>query len=326
MRFFSTTLVAAALGIALSLTGERASASDFPNRPIRLVVGFAAGGSTDVTGRAVASELQAILGQPVAVENKPGAGTMIAADTVKRAPPDGYTLMYASPSTIVAPLMQKNATFDMARDLVTVGVVTTQPMGILVTPELGIRSLTQLVEFARANPGRINFASTGNGTSEHLLIEAISDRLGIKFTHVPYKGSGQVLVDLIAGRVHMTVNSLFGPTLDSVRSGKLYLVGLTSAGREATYPDVQTLRDVGVQDFSFHSWGAVLAPAGTPSAVVEKINLAIQKIAADGKFQKAVAAQAMTVRNWSVEESKAFMDKQTTFFVDAVKKSNPSMD
>jgi tripartite-type tricarboxylate transporter receptor subunit TctC len=303
-----------------------ASAETYPSHPIRLIVGFAPGGSTDVLARAVGQELSARLGQPVVVENRPGAGTLIAAEAVSKASPDGYTLMYGTPSTLIAPLVQQKSTFQIPRDLVPISIVTTQPMGIMVAPDIGIDSMQGLVRFAKANPGKINFASSGNGTSEHLIVEALSSKLGIQLTHVPYKGASPALNDLLTGRVHLMVNSLYGAPLEHVKTGKIRLIALTGSERNPFFPTTPSMKDVGIADFSFHSWSGVFAPPGTPAPVIDILVRALKDIERDGKLQKSIEGQAMTVKASSPPEAREFVSAQAAFFSDVISTTNIRLD
>jgi tripartite-type tricarboxylate transporter receptor subunit TctC len=317
-------ILLAALLCALSVPAQ--SADPYPVRPIRLIVGFSAGGSTDYLAREVGQELSTRLGQQVVVDNRPGAGTMIAAEAVAKSPADGYTLMYGTPSTIIAPLLQKTSTLQIPKDLVPVSIVTVQPMGIMVSPETGIATMRDLVRYAKENPGKINFASSGIGTSEHLVVEALSAKLGIRLTHIPYKGANPALTDLLAGRVQMMVNSLYGPPLDHIRSGKIRLIALTGPQRNPQFPDVPSMTEGGLTDFSFQTWTGLLAPPNLPPHVVETLVRAIKEIERDGRFQKAIEGQAMSVRPMAAQAARDFVVRQGIFFNEVIDKNNIKTD
>jgi tripartite-type tricarboxylate transporter receptor subunit TctC len=311
----------AVFALACLLSAYAAADNAYPARPIKLIVGFAPGGSTDVLARTIANDLSSKLGQQVIVDNRAGAGTLIAADFVSKSAADGYTLMYATPSTLVAALLQRK-NLQVPKNLMPVSIVTTQPQGLFVSSSLGVTNLQEFIAYARANPGKINFASSGNGTTEHLIVEALSAKLGIRLTHIPYKGAGPALTDLMAGRVDLMVNTLFGTALEQVKAGNLRLIALTGPERHPYYPHVASIKEAGNSDFSVLSWSGIFAPAGTPPAVMDRLVTALKEIQHEGKLQKLVEPQAMTVKITTPREALSFVNSQNTFFADTISSTN----
>jgi tripartite-type tricarboxylate transporter receptor subunit TctC len=243
---------------------------DFPDRPLRLVIGFPPGTATDAAARAIANKMGELLGQPVVVDNKPGAGTNIAAMAVVHAAPDGYTLFMLGNSNTVNPALQGSVPFDVQKDFAPVALAATVPSILVVNPSLGVNSVAQLIAAAKARPGKIFFASSGNGTMSHLAGELFGMSTGAKMTHVPYKGSAQAVTDLIAG----TVAVMFAPAstvLPFVRDGKLKALASTGATRARIALELPTIAELGVKNYDTRIWFGVAAPAGTPAPVLRKL-------------------------------------------------------
>lgn len=286
--------------VLLSPIASAQSSAQFPDKPIRLIVAYAPGGATDIVARMLAQELTPIMGQSVIVENRAGGGTLVGTDSIKRANPDGYSLLFGTNAFVITPLLHNTPTYDPVKDFSPVSQTTIQPLGLFVTPGLNIKTVEQLIDYAKKNPGKLNFASSGNGSAQHLAGESFRVAAGIDLVHVPYKGAGPALVDLLAGRVDMMFTSLVGNT-EHIKEGRLALVATSGVKRGSATPNVPTVAQT-LPGFEAYTWQGVIAPAGTPVAVVEKLNAAIKKVAAIPKFYEKLSAQGMEVQTSSPAE------------------------
>ncbi len=256
-------------------------AEDFPTRPVRIVVGFAAGGPTDFVGRVVADKMSALLGQRVYVDNKPGANGTVGGGDVAKSEPDGYSLFLTTAGAVtVSPHIMANMPYDPLRDFAPVALVTTVTEVIVVSPKLGITSIKELVAAAKAKPGAIPFASTGIGSPPHLAQELLDASAGVQFLHVPYRGAAPALTDLLAGQVE--VLSADVPVLIAqIRAGTILPIGAAADRRDAVLPDVPTLAEQGYPNTDASNWYALFAPAKTPPAVIARLNKAVNDAMSD---------------------------------------------
>jgi tripartite-type tricarboxylate transporter receptor subunit TctC len=261
---------------ALALSSA-AMAAEYPARPIRMIVAFAPGGGTDIIGRVAARGIMENLGAQVVVDNRPGAGGNIGTEIVAKAPADGYTLVTAGTGThAINPSLYPNIPYDAIRDFDPVCLVAATPYLMVVTPSVPARTVKEFIALARTSPEKVNMASSGAGGMPHLSGELFNMMTGIKMTHVPYKGTGAVFPDLIAGRVHVTFGDIVA-TIPHVKADKLRALGVTSPKRVATLPDVPTIAESGVPGYDAVGWFGVFAPARTPAPVIAKLNAAIVK-------------------------------------------------
>lgn len=314
------------LGVALSTLGVAAQQTGYPNKPIRIVVAYAPGGSTDVIGRVFAQELSQKLGQSVIVENRAGGGTLLGTDLVIRAPADGYTLLFGTPATVISPLLRQNPPYDVVKDLQAVSLATVQSMGVLVSPSTGIGSIPDLIKYAKANPRKLNFASSGNGSAQHLAAEALSAEAGIEMTHVPYKGAGQALNDLLSGQVQVMITSLVGSMTEQVKQGKLTLIATTGPARTSSLPLTPTVAEGGAPNFGILTFTALFAPAGLPKDVLVRLNAAMTEIQLDGVVQKKIESQAMDVKVSTPKELSTMMAKESNFYGAIIKRTGARID
>jgi tripartite-type tricarboxylate transporter receptor subunit TctC len=262
------------LAASLALAILPAVAEDYPNRPIRIVVPYSAGGTVDILARLVGAKLQAAWGPPVVVDNRTGAGGNLGADLVAKAESDGYTLLVtSSPPLSINVSLYRDLPFDPVRDFAPVSLLVDVPNLLEVNPQLPARSVAELIGYAKAHPGKLNFASQGNGTTSHLAGELFKLKAGIDITHVPYRGTAPALNDLVAGNVELMFDNLVS-SLVFVRAGRLRALAVGSAARSAALPDVPTLIESGLPDFETTAWFALVAPAGTPQAVVARLSTA----------------------------------------------------
>ena len=265
-------LLIAAIGLAIA--GTAAQAQSWPEKPIHIVVAFTPGSATDVIGRAVSNELSAKLGQPVIIENKPGAGGTIAAGLVAKAAPDGYTLLLNSSGHTVSPWIYDKLSYDTAKDLMGVSLIGRQPNIMVISPDKGWKSVGDLVKQAKAQPGKISFASAGVGSATHMNGEKFKAAAGIDVLHVPYKGTPEALNDVMGGRVEYFFSPVVA-ALSLVRDKRVVALANGSPKRSSLLPDVPTTEEAGYKGSGYDYWAGLFAPAGTPPAVIDKLNKAL---------------------------------------------------
>ena len=297
--------LAAVLAVAVLAWPGPAPAQDYPNRPIRVIVGFPPGTSADITARVIGARIGQILGQQLVVENKPGAGSNIAADLVSRAPKDGYTLLMANISNTILTAGSSNFSYDFQKDFVPIVRLTTVPNVLVVNPSLNVKSVAELIALAKAKPDELSFGSSGVATGTHLAGELFKMQTGTKMVHVPYPGSPQSVADLVAGRIQV----LFAPAstvLPLVRDGKLVALASTEAKRTAAAPELPTMVEAGVPSFETGLWFGLMAPTGTPKEVVDKINRAANEALQVRGRQQGDAPAGHGVGGWQLRGFCAF--------------------
>ena len=287
LRFAATALLLCAAGLA--------AAQSWPAKPIRLIVPFPPGGGNDTVARAIAEQIAPPLGQPVVVDNRPGAGGIVGAQEAARAAPDGYTLFLGGVgSHAVNPNLHPKLPYDAVKDFAPITLVASAPSVLVVYPGLPPKNIAEFTAYVKANPGKLNYASNGNGSSSHIAAVLYENGTGTKMTHVPYKGLGPALTDLLSGRVELMFNSIVA-ILPHIQSGKLRALAVTSKRRSSLLPDVPTLAESGVKDYEAGSWYGILAPAGTPQPVVERLNAEIVKATKTPEVQKRLAGEGADV-------------------------------
>ena len=271
----------AASAVALPAISRGAWAQAYPSRPVRLIIGYTPGGSADITARLTGQWLSERLGQSVVVESRPGGGTNIATEAVVRAAPDGYTLLLVAPANAINATLYDKLGFDFLRDIVPVAGIIRFPNVVDVHPSLPIRSIPELIAYAKANPGKLNMASSGNGSTIHMSGELFKMMTGVNMIHVPYRGGALALTDMIGGQVQVMFDNI--PTaMEFVRSGKLRGLAVTGAGRSETLPDLPTVADF-LPGYEATSWYGLGAPKGTPNEIIEKLNREVNAILAEPK-------------------------------------------
>ena len=276
-------LLAAAALATLSSGGAMAQA--WPARPISLIVPFPAGGTTDVLARAVGVELSKSLGQPVLIESKPGAGATLGADFVAKAKPDGYTLLMGAVHHTIATSVYKKLPYDFQKDLLPITTVALVPNVLVVNATMPAKNVGELLALAKASPGKFTFGSAGNGTAHHLIGAQFETLGGVQLLHVPYKGSGPLVTDLLGGQITMSFDTIT-PVLPHIRAGKLRALAITTNKRSPALPDVPTLDEAGLKGFNLGTWFGVMAPAGTPKEIVTRLNTELVKIIRAPDFKK----------------------------------------
>ncbi len=297
---------------AFSTTGvaHAQSADSYPNKPIRLVIPFPPGGATDIVGRLAGRHLGEAFKQPVVVDNKPGAGAAIGAEIVARSAPDGYTLFTGSPSSLtINQSLYDNLPYKPATDFAPISVVANTPGVLAVNPKVPAATLQELIALAKSKPGKLTYASSGNGNFQHLVAELLKGKVGIDVVHVPYKGSAPALADTVSGQVDMIID-VVPSAAPLAQSGKLRALAVTTARRSELMPDVPTLDELGVSGFDASSWYALVAPAGTPPAILDKLAGEITRMVKTPEMRaELLKLGAAPVGNTPVE-AKAFIDAE----------------
>jgi tripartite-type tricarboxylate transporter receptor subunit TctC len=268
-------MVAAAIAILAPVSAN--AQENYPSKPIRMVLPFPPGGVTDLLARALAEKLASRLGQPVIVDNKAGAGTVLASDFVARAPADGYTLLMAASSLGTAPLIFDKVSYDPVKSFTPVTQVASVVHVLVVNPAMPVKSVKELIAYAKANPGKVNYSSTGTGTSTHLEGELLKSMAGIYMVHIPYRGSGPALTDLVGGQVSVMIDA-YGSSGPFIKAGKLRALAVTTAKRSQSVPELPTVAESGLPGYEAMPWLGLVAPAGTPQPVVDRIHREVAKV------------------------------------------------
>ena len=306
MRRISQVVVAAALALAAAVP---ARAQDYPTAPVHIVSGFPAGTTADISARVVGAKIGQILGQQFVVENRPGAASSLAAAAVARAPKDGYTLYIGSAANLTNAAMNPTLPFDFIKDFTPITLLTSTPTVLVVHPELGVKSVKDLVALANAKPDSISFGSSGVASSTHLALELFKSLGHVKIMHVPYTGSPQVITDLLAGRI----NGYFSPAssvMEHVRAGKLVALAVTDAERSPIIPDLPTMIEAGIPDFESVLWFGLVAPAGTPQPIIDKLSRAANEALKSDEVGKALQAQSVARIGGTPEEFRRHIDNE----------------
>jgi tripartite-type tricarboxylate transporter receptor subunit TctC len=303
---------AAALSLLL-LFSPAAQSDDYPSKPIKLVVPFAPGGSVDIVARILSQRLSEDLGQSVVVDNRTGAGGNIGFEAVAKAKPDGYTLGMASSTLAVNVSLYRSIGYDPLKDFAPISLVAMQPNVLMVNPSLPVKSVTELIAYAKANPDKLNFGSSGIGASQHLAAELFKSRTGIEMIHVPYKGGGPAMADLVAGRIQLMFETI-PSSLPYIQSGQLRALAVTVEGRSGQLPDVPTVAEAGVAGFVSRGWLGVMAPAGTPQAIIDKMNAAVHKAVTDPAITKRLVDLGLQIKLSTPAEFSAFIAREVAGF------------
>jgi tripartite-type tricarboxylate transporter receptor subunit TctC len=302
-----------ALSSALAVTSAlafgalaSAQAQNYPNKPVRLVLPYAPGGIIDYVGRTLAQKLTENLGQPVVAENRPGGGGVLGTDSVARSAPDGYTLVLMDPAIIINPTLQADVPYDVFRNLQTVSIISSSPEVLVISPILPVRTFPELVAYGRANPGKLNFASAGIGTTPHLAGEMFKLRTGIDATHIPYKGIGASYTDMMSGKVQMAFSSIAG-ALPFTTDNRVRAIATTGAKRSSVYPDLPTVGEAGLAGFEVDLWLGVFAPAKLPVPILARLNGELTKALEAADLKAALAKVGVEPRGTSPEEGATFL-------------------
>lgn len=309
-------MASAALVVA---TPAAFAADSWPSKPITLVVPFASGGTTDIIGRAVGQRLGEALGQPVVVDNRPGAGGTIGGALVARAAPDGYTFLLATVAHTMAPGIYKTLPYDFQKDLEPIGMVALTPNVLIVNPSIPAKTVPELIAYIKANPGKVNYGSAGIGSTEHLSGELFRAATGTDIAHVPYKGGAPMMTDLIAGQIQMAIET--SPSANPhVKSGKVRALAVTSAKRSPAYPGVPTVGE-SVPGYEVTTWYALMAPHGTPEAIRQRASAELAKVLKQPDVQKRFEEQGVTAGDMTPPQLAGFIKTETTKWTKVAKDS-----
>ena len=310
----SLLLKVAAILLALSTA---AFAQDYPNRPVRLIIPFPPGGSNDVVGRVMATALSEALGKQVVVDNRSGAGGVIGTEVAANSPPDGYTILVISIAHAVNPWLYK-LTYDPIKSFVPVGIMASGTNVLVVNPELPVKSVKELIDLAKKEPGKLQYASAGIGSFQHLGGELFKLEAGVDLLHVPFKGGGPSMIDVIGGHTKVMFSSLV-QTTPHIKSGKLRALGTGGATRSPVLPGVPTIAEAGVPTYQAINWWGLLAPVGTPQPIIDKLHAALTKVQNSPETQKQLSTEGASVVQMSSAEFGKFMQAEMTRWERVVK-------
>jgi tripartite-type tricarboxylate transporter receptor subunit TctC len=319
-RRFLAVLAAAVLWSSL------AAAQTYPEKPIRLILSVPAGATPDVTARLVTPGVSRLLGQQLVVDNRPGAGGMIGAEIASKATPDGYTLFISSPGALtILPHLRKHVPYDTLRDFIPISLISIGPFVLITHPSVPAKTVKELIALAKAQPGKLNYASAGNGTANHLAMELFKHMAGIDIVHVPYKGAPQAVTDVVAGHMNMMFNSI-APIVGHIKAGRLRVLGIASAQRSAQLPDVPTISEAGLPGFEAVNWFGMFAPAKTPKRIIARLNEAVVKVVHTPEIQAQFLTLGADPVGSSAEEFAAFVRKDMEKYAKIVKISGARVD
>lgn len=316
----------AALALPALILARPAAAQDYPSRPVRVVIGFPPGGGVDIVARLIMPRLSEALGQPFLVENRAGANGNIAMDAVHQSTPDGYTLFYGNVGNLaVTNALYRNLSFDTLRDFVPIGQTMESFSVIAVNAELPIRTLPELMAYARANPGRLNGASAGAGGPTHLALELFKRQFNLDIVHVPYRGSAPAIVDLAGGRVQLIIDG-YSLMRSAVESGRVRVLAVAAARREALLPNIPTTAEAGAPGFEAGSWHMLTAPRGTPQAALDRLERALGAALAEPALVAAMAQQGVAARFRNQRDAAAFFAAERERWTRVIREGNITVE
>jgi tripartite-type tricarboxylate transporter receptor subunit TctC len=323
-----SSIAAILLGLSLTAGSAHAQSSavaNYPDHPIKLVVGYAPGGGNDVAARLIAKELTPILHQTIIVENRPGAGTNIGASFVARSAPDGYTLTLSSTALAVNVSLYPKLDYDAVKDFEPIAIFAEAPNLLLVNPKLPVKTVADLVAYGKAHPGKLNFSSAGSGSTQHLAGELFKTKAGITATHVPYKGSAPSLTAVISGEADFTFVNI-PSSKQLIESGQVKALAITSSKRFAAVPNIPTMAEAGIQGMDVATWYSILAPAGTPRPIIEKLNKAVNQAVSKPEFRKQLEDLGTAPMTESPEYFKKFLAEEIVRWREIVQQSHATVN
>jgi len=311
--------------VAAVLLAPLAGAQSYPSKPIRMILSVPAGATPDVTARLVMPGLSQLLGQPLVADNRGGAGGLIGAELAAKAAPDGYTLFISSPGALTILPHLRKVPYDTLRDFTPVSLISVGPFVLITHASVPVKTVKELIALARAQPGKLNYASAGNGVANHLAMELFKQMAGVDIVHVPYKGAPQAVTDVLAGHMNMMFNSI-APIIAHIRAGRVQVLGISSSKRSSQMPDVPTISEAGVPGYESENWFGLFAPAQTPQRIVARLNEAVVKIVRSPEIQAQFAALGADAVGNSPEEFAAFVRRDMERYARVVKLSGAKLD
>ena len=308
-----------------SLAAAAAQAQTWPSKPVRYVVPFPPAGATDITARIIADKISGPLGQSVVVENRPGAAGNVGSEFVAKSAPDGYTMLQVTVAQSISATLYAKLNYDLEKDLAPAAMVALVPNVMIVNPSLPAKSVAEFIALAKAKPGKINFASSGSGTSIHMSAEMFKMLTGVDIVHVPYKGSGPALADLLGGQVDVMFDNLTS-SIGHIRGGKLRALAVTTVTRYPELPDVPTMQEAGVAGYEATAWFGIMVPKGTPREIAMRINGEVNKALAQVDVKEKLAQQGALARSWTPEEFGSFIHNEIVKWAKVVKASGAKVE
>jgi tripartite-type tricarboxylate transporter receptor subunit TctC len=305
------------LGLVFGFTAF-ARAASYPSSPIHIIVPYSAGGSSDVPMRAIAQQMSKQMNQSIVIENKPGAGAMLGTEYVAHAAPDGYTLLLMSNPQVWASALFKHLSFDPVADFEPISSFTREPGVLVVNPKMPVHTLAEFIDYIKAHSGQINYASSGNGSAQQLFMEMFLTRAGLKMVHVPYRGSGPAVLDVISGQVPTVMPGL-SAMVSHIKAHELRALAITGDTRSPLLPDVPTLAESGFSGFSAYVWSGLVAPKGTPRPIVEELNKQLRAAVASPEVQSFIAKQSLEASTDTTQEFKTFLESEQSRWGDVIK-------
>jgi tripartite-type tricarboxylate transporter receptor subunit TctC len=314
---------AASLLMALVVTS--AQAQDYPSRPIRIVVPFSPGGAVDGPMRVIAQEMSKRFGAGVIVENKPGAGATIGTDAVAKSPPDGYTLLLSSQTNAISATLYPKLPYDPVEDFAPISLIGREPGVVVVNPSLPVKTLQEFIAYVKERPGKIDYASSGNGSGQHLFTALLASMTGMKMNHVPYRGSGQATTDLLGGQVQMAIPGTAG-MVGHIKAGKLRPLAVTGARRSPQLPDVPTVMESGVPGYEAYVWMGLMAPKGTPASVVDKLQREVVRALSTDEVKTYMATAGIEIVGSTPSEFGAFFRAEKERWAKVIRETGAKID
>ena len=324
-RSMAGCITAAAFACASLGAAPNAAAEDYPSRPVKIVVPFSAGGAVDGPIRVIAQELSKRLGQQVLIENRPGAGATIGSDFVAKAAPDGYTLLLASQTNAISASLYAKLPFNPIDDFTPIALLGREPGVLVVNPALPAKTVAEFIAYVKAHPGKVDYASSGNGSGQHLFTALFASMAGLQMNHVPYRGSGQATTDLIGGQVMVSMPGL-SSMLAHIRGGKLRALAVTGTRRSPQLPDVPTLAESGLPDYSAYVWLGLLAPKGTPAAIVDRLNRELIAVLATSEVRTYMNGASIESVGSTPAEFAAFYRDEKERWARVIKETGAKVD
>ncbi|HEX7271082.1 MAG TPA: tripartite tricarboxylate transporter substrate binding protein [Casimicrobiaceae bacterium] len=323
-RLARTGLASAALAAGL-LAAPMVQAEDYPARPVRVIVPFSPGGAVDGPMRLLAEGLSKRLGQAVVVENRPGAGATIGTEFVAKSPADGYTLLLASQTNAISATLYAHLSYDPIEDFEPISLIGREPGVIVVNPSLPVSSLQELIVYVKAHPGEVDYASSGNGSGQHLFTALLCSMTGMKMNHVPYRGSAQATTDLLAGQVKLAIPGTAG-MVGHIRAGKLRALAVTGARRSPLLPDVPTVAEAGVPGYEAYVWMGLLAPKGTPPALIGRLNRELLGVLATDEVKRYMESAGIEIVGSTPAQFGAFYRAEKALWAKVVRETGAKID